>query len=160
MKIQIRKIIICISLSMVLVTGSFTRYVHAASYTTQDLCEAWAQHAATPWKITELFNMVMDVINWDLTSLAWDIYYFGISPRTKSFIENACALDPSGSDHGGHGGSWGDDHGGHGGYWGDVVNSADDDLLNGNNYNYYDDQNHTSTTNYNIINKSNYPRYL
>lgn len=155
MKVWIRKIAIVFSLSTILVCGSFTRYVRAASISTRELCEAWASHAATPWRVMELYDILISVYNCDLVGLAYAVLNYGISPRTKQFIEQACALDPDnehGDEHGGHGGHWG--HGGHGGYWGDVVDSSGDDNNNGNNYNYYDSDDHDDYTNYNIIDPS------
>lgn len=142
---KILKSLACISLSILLVSGSFTVKVKAeVSY--QELCEQWANHASTPWKLIDLYNTILSVGSQDLLSIGLALYNYVFSNRTSGFVDQACALDPQGQGlKGGHGRS----------YWQDATDSAEDDLKNGNNYNYYTTPDHTNTSNYNVVTNNN-----
>ena len=145
---KILKSLACISLSILLISGSFTHKVYADTY--QEICEQWANHASTPWKLMDLYYLLANSQDPDLLSLGLAIYNYAVSNRTTGFVDQACAV------HGGHGGTIPDNsHGGHGGYWGDVGDSAEDDLKNGTNRNYYTMPDHQNTSNYNIVTNNN-----
>lgn len=133
---------------MIIITGSFTHKIYADTY--QEICEQWANHASTPWKLVDLYNLLINSEDPNIISLAQAIYNYAVSNKTTGFVDQACAI------HGGHGGSLPDNsHGGHGGTWDPVGKSADEDLKNGTNRNYYNNDSHNSTSNYNIVNNNN-----
>lgn len=115
-----------------MISGSFTHHIYA--YSPSELCEAWANHASTPWKLTDLYNAILSVGSGDLAAIGTAIFNYSISNKTSGFVDEACRMDPDMSE-------WknarNDTHGGHGGYWGRAIKSADDDNKNGTNKNYY-----------------------
>lgn len=131
-----------------MISGSFTVRINA--YTSSELCEAWASHAATPWKLLDLYNAIRNAEGGSLGSIALALYQYAISNKTSGFVSQACEADPDMSE-------WKNarQHGGHGGYWDDAIKSADDDLKNGTNRNYYLTPDRNNTSNYNIVSNTN-----
>lgn len=123
--------------------------IYAAGYSLYDVCMTWASHNA-PERTLALADLIDAFHEADLKGIAEALGDYVMSSKTSYLVNNACDAYVNGDPE-----AQPNVHGGHGRKFDIADQSAQQDLLNGSNYNYYTNNNYNNTKNYSVVNSYN-----